>query len=261
MQRYFVQLAYNGKKYHGWQIQPNALSVQEELQKALTVITGADVQVVGAGRTDTGVHASFFVAHFDLDAPYADIQKLCFQLNSFLANDIRIDTIFAVPDCLHARFSAISRTYKYYITQRKEPFLNDFTSFVPQPVDVDVMNKAAKLLCTYSDFTSFSKLHSDVKTNICKLDEAYWEYDHRGLLVFTIRADRFLRNMVRAIVGTLVEIGRGKLSIHDIEKIIEAKNRGKAGASARACGLFLCGIDYPLIDNAPLPFVYHNSVI
>ncbi len=248
MQRYFIQLAYNGKNYHGWQIQPNANSVQAELNRAVSLISGEEINLIGAGRTDTGVHASFFVAHFDLENPLLDTDKFCFKLNSFLPDDIRIDKVFAVVDEMHARFSPISRTYKYYITQRKEPFLHDFTSFIPQKLDVESMNEAAQKLFNYTDFTSFSKLHTDVKTNNCLIQEARWEYDERELLVFTITADRFLRNMVRAIVGTLVEVGKGKLSISDFKKIIEQKDRGKAGASARAKGLFLTGIGYEKID-------------
>ncbi|MDA3930116.1 MAG: tRNA pseudouridine(38-40) synthase TruA [Prolixibacteraceae bacterium] len=244
MVRYFIQLAYNGANYHGWQVQPNALTVQEVLAKAIATITRENIDLVGAGRTDTGVHASFFVAHFELPEKLNDENRFVFKLNSFLPNDINIEKIFQVSSDLHARFSATARTYLYYITTKKEPFRDAVTAFTPYCLDMDRMNDAAKCLLDYIDFTSFSKLHTDVKTNNCIIMEAVW-FEEDGMLVFRIKADRFLRNMVRAIVGTLIDVGRGKISNEQFRKIVEDKQRGKAGASALAKGLFLSGIEYP----------------
>ena len=244
MQRYFMQLAYKGTHFHGWQIQPNAKTVQEELNKAVSVITGEQVNLVGAGRTDTGVHASFFVAHFDLERPLADATKFAYQLNGFLGKEIRVDKVFEVEPDMHARFSALSRTYQYYLSNRKELFKDEFCAYVPYPLNVEQMNRAAQILFEYTDFTSFSKLHTDVKTNNCKMMKALWKYEN-GLLVFEIKADRFLRNMVRAVVGTLIEVGREKITIDQFRSIIENQNRGDAGASVFAKGLFLTDIEYP----------------
>lgn len=245
MFRYFIQLAYSGTRFHGWQIQPNALTVQEEVNKAATVLTGETVNVVGAGRTDTGVHASFFVAHFDLETQLDEPEKLGFKMNAFLSPDIRVDQVFEVDSELHARFSALSRTYHYYISRRKELFRHEFTAYFPHQLDVNKMNEAANVLMDYSDFTSFSKLHTDVKTNNCKVSEAFFTITDEGVLVFKIVADRFLRNMVRAVVGTLLEVGKGKLTIEGFRKVIEEKNRSIAGASVMAKGLFLSNICYP----------------
>lgn len=245
MFRYFIQLAYRGTRFHGWQIQPNAISVQEELNKALSTLTGEPINVVGCGRTDTGVHASFFVAHFDVENRIIDPEKLGFKMNAFLPGDIRIDRLFEVEADMHARFNALSRTYRYFITRRKELFNYEFTHYVPQKLDVDMMNRGAKLLFEYEDFTSFSKLHTDVKTNNCQIMEAFWLENNEGLLVFEVKADRFLRNMVRAIVGTLLEVGKGKMTLDEFSAVVEQKNRGLAGASVAAKGLFLCSIEYP----------------
>lgn len=247
MYRYFIQLAYNGTRYHGWQIQPNANTVQEELNKAISLLLREEVNVVGAGRTDTGVHASFFIAHFELKKALKDTTRFCFKLNSFLPNDIRIDKIYQVKNDMHARFSAVSRTYHYYISNKKEPFNNEFTSIIPFQLHIEKMNEASKVLFDYSDFTSFSKLHTDVKTNDCKIMEAEWRLED-GRIVFEIKADRFLRNMVRAIVGTLLKVGQDKLTIDEFRTIIEKKDRGVAGASAKAKGLFLTHIEYPVIN-------------
>jgi tRNA pseudouridine38-40 synthase len=244
MCRYFIQLAYNGTNYHGWQVQPNALTVQEVLEKGVSVLTGQKVEVTGAGRTDTGVHASFFVAHFDLPKILDSPQLLTDKLNSFLPNDISIIRIFPVEAEIHARFSALSRTYHYFISDQKEPFRKEFITRCNFSLDIEKMNKAASLLLQFSDFTSFSKLHTDVKTNLCNVMKAEWKRTD-GLLVFEIKADRFLRNMVRAIAGTLIDVGRGKVSVADFISIIEAKDRGVAGASVDACGLFLTDIEYP----------------
>ncbi len=244
MQRYFIELAYNGSRYNGWQIQPNAPSVQETLERALSLLLKEEIRVTGAGRTDTGVHASFFVAHFDALSPVADEAALCLKLNRFLDDSIAIRSIYPVKADAHARFSALSRTYKYYLDKTKNPFTREFAyRSYPLP-DIRLMNEACAILTRHEDFTSFAKLHTDVKTNICHLMEARWE-DTGSQLVFTIKADRFLRNMVRAIVGTLLEVGRGRLSLENFQKVIESKNRCNAGVSVPGKALFLCGIEYP----------------
>ena len=244
MYRYFIELAYNGSGYNGWQIQPNAPSVQEDINKALSLLLKQEINVTGAGRTDTGVHASFFVAHFDSETAILHTQALIDKLNRFLGKNIAIKDIYAVVPDAHARFSAISRTYKYYINKTKNPFSYPF-AYRPHPLpDIRLMNKACELLLRYEDFTSFSKLHTDVKTNICHLMEAYWkETDEQ--LVFTIKADRFLRNMVRAIVGTLLDVGQKRITLEQFQKIIESKDRCKAGTSVPGNALFLCNIEYP----------------
>lgn len=244
MGRYFIELAYNGGSYHGWQIQPGALTVQEELNRALSTLLREEINVVGAGRTDTGVHASFYVAHFDTSRNLSDPSQTVYKLNRLTDKAIAIYNIYAVSADSHARFSALSRTYKYYIDKQKDPFTCDYAwKIFPLP-DIGKMNEACKLLFEYTDFTSFSKLHTDVKNNECILMEAYWE-DTGRQLVFTIKANRFLRNMVRAIVGTLVEIGQGKTSLAVFRQIIESKNRCNAGNSVPGKALFLCDIEYP----------------
>lgn len=244
MIRYFIELAYNGKNYHGWQIQPNAPTVQEELNRALSTILRKDINVVGAGRTDTGVHASFYMAHFDVEETLADTEYLSYKLNRIIGKDIAISKIYEVSTEMHARFSAISRTYKYYIDKQKNPFTCDYAWKVfPQP-NIEQMNEACKILFEYTDFTSFSKLHTDSKTNDCTIMEAYWE-EVGNQLIFTIKANRFLRNMVRAIVGTMLEIGQDKLSLEKLRQIIESKNRCNAGTSVPGYALFLCDIAYP----------------
>lgn len=244
MQRYFIQLAYDGTQYHGWQIQPNGITVQEVLEKALTTICRQPIGVTGAGRTDTGVHASFYVAHFDAEREDLDGERMLYNVNSLLPHDISVQSIFKVREDAHARFDATSRMYHYYISRSKNPFNRFFSFRETRLPDIDLMNQASQHLMNYSDFTSFSRLGSDVKTNICRVECASWEV-FPDKLVFTIRADRFLRNMVRAIVGTLLEVGFGKLSVDQFCKIIEAKDRGAAGASAAANGLFLADITYP----------------
>lgn len=251
MQRYFVQLAYNGTAYHGWQIQPNAMTVQESLNKAFSTILREEINLVGAGRTDTGVHASFFVAHFETENEIADTARLVFKLNSFLAKDVRVDAIFRVDESMHARFSALSRTYHYYFASRKQPFGNNITVFLPSKPDVELMNEAAHSLFDYVDFTSFSKLHTDVKTNNCLIMKAEWQQKH-DLLVFEIKADRFLRNMVRAIAGTLLKVGQKQITLDEFRQIIEMKDRSRAGASVPGCGLFLSDIEYPEPVNRQL---------
>ncbi len=242
--RYFLQLSYKGTRYHGWQVQPNAVSVQEVMEKALSAILREEISVAGAGRTDTGVHASFFMLHFDSGVIISDTCNLVFKLNRFLPPDIAVLKIFPVNSMAHARFSAFSRTYNYFISTEKNPFQIETSYLYTVPLDMEKMNEAAAVLFEYEDFSSFSRLHTDVKTNNCKIYQAEWEREG-SQLVFTIKADRFLRNMVRAIVGTLLEVGRGKLSAEDFRKIIEKKDRGAAGASAPAEGLFLSYIEYP----------------
>lgn len=243
--RYFIYLAYDGTRYHGWQIQPNGNSIQEELMKALSTILRRPVDVTGAGRTDAGVHAGLMAAHFDT-AEELDTDWLTDKLNRILPPDIAIDRAVRVRDDAHARFDATYRTYKYYVTTRKTPFGRDYTCRLTgrQP-DFALMNKAARTLFDYTDFTSFSKLHTDVKTNNCRIMHARWEQTGDAEWVFTIQADRFLRNMVRAIVGTLFEVGRGKLSVEGFRRVIESKDRGRAGTSAPGHALFLTDVGYP----------------
>ncbi len=247
MPRYFIKLAYNGAAYHGWQIQPNAHTVQAELNEKLGLLLHRDINVVGCGRTDTGVHAREFYAHFDMDEAFdfsEDSGDFVYRLNAFLPMDIAVYGLWQVPDDFHARFSAVSRTYRYYITRKKDPFLNGLAYYYPGRLNVSKMKEAAEILYRYTDFTSFSKLHTQTKTNDCTIEKVLWE-EKAGLLVFTITADRFLRNMVRAITGTLLEIGRGRLGVEDMNRIIEAKDRSKAGFSVPAHGLFLEKIVYP----------------
>lgn len=242
--RYFIQLSYDGTNYHGWQLQENARSVQGEVEKALAVATREKIELVGAGRTDTGVHASFFIAHFDCKAESLADEKSVFKLNCLLPEDIAIQRIFRVRPDAHARFDATYREYKYYISVHKVPFTYKYAERETRKLDIGKMNLAAQALFDYSDFTSFSKLGSDVRTNNCVIYKAFWE-EMEDQLVFTIRADRFLRNMVRAIVGTLLEVGLGKKSLQDFRTVIEKKDRSSAGASVAAKGLFLVDIGYP----------------
>jgi len=244
MQRYFIQLSYDGTAYHGWQIQPNGSSVQETVEKALSVVAREAVAVTGAGRTDAGVHASFYVAHFDTENQQLDNDKIIHNLNCLLPADIAVQHILKVEPTAHARFDAMSRTYQYYIIKRKDPFLRQYAAKEARVPNLGKMNEAALKLFDYKEFTSFSRLGTDVKTNNCAIELAEW-VDEGSRYVFTIRADRFLRNMVRAIVGTLLEVGFGKLTIDGFCKIIEAKDRCAAGASVPARGLFLVRIGYP----------------
>ena len=242
--RYFIQLSYNGTAYHGWQIQNNAITVQQVLNEKLSVILQEDIYVVGAGRTDTGVHAEFYMAQFDVKKSIDDFNLFLNKINKLLPKDIAIQKIFKVSSEANTRFDATSRTYEYRITNVKNPFLTNFTWYNRLEYDIDLMNKAAKILFDYIDFTSFSKTGTQVKTNNCKIYFAEWRKEG-NLLIFRIKADRFLRNMVRAIVGTLIEVGRGKLNVDDMKKIIESKNRSNAGLSVPAQGLFLTEIGYP----------------
>lgn len=241
--RYFIEIGYNGKHFHGWQIQPNAQSVQEIMEHTMTTVFREEIKLVGAGRTDTGVHAKQFFAHFDSNV-LTDIPNLIFKLNSFLPKQIAVYSIFQVQNDAHARFDATEREYQYTIIFRKNPFLKDFSYLVHKRPDIDLMNEAAKSLLKYTDFQCFSRSKSDVKTYNCKIREAIW-VEKNDQLIFIIAADRFLRNMVRAIVGTLLEIGYEKISIVEFLEIIDSKDRKRAGASAPAHGLSLTKIKYP----------------
>ena len=243
--RYFITFAYKGTAYHGWQRQPNAVSVQEILESCLSQLLRTAVTVMGAGRTDTGVHAKQMVAHFDIRQPIDEAQCV-FRLNSFLPKDIAVETIRLVRDQAHARFDATSRTYQYYIHLRKNPFLENASYALRDQVSVEDMNAAAKLLLNYTNFKCFSKTGSDVKTYTCKLTEAHWEQIDTHQYRFCITADRFLRNMVRAVVGTLLDIGNGKHDISYIHEVIKAENRSKAGFSVPAHGLYLTKVVYPV---------------
>lgn len=245
-QRYFIYLSYKGTRYHGWQRQINASSVQQTLEEALSKLTGEPVEVTGAGRTDTGVHASCYVAHFDLSRDIdVSSSDFLYHLNALLPYDIAVSRIKEVASDMHARFSAVEREYKYYITTVKDPFKTETAFQHTAPLDMDKMNQAASRLLEYDDFTSFAKLHSDNKTNICKVTKAEFVRDGT-MIVFTICADRFLRNMVRAIVGSLIDVGRGKISVGDFDNIICSKDRAFASGSAMAHGLFLSDIKYNL---------------
>lgn len=241
--RYFLECSYFGKAYHGWQRQPNAVAVQQILEESLTTLLRKELVIIGAGRTDAGVHAKQLFAHFDSET-LEDPQQLCHRLNTLLPADVSVRTIFEVPEDAHARFDALQRTYEYWIVQEKNPFYKDTAHYIWSTLDVEAMNKAAGMLMEYDDFECFSKSKTDVKTFICKIDTAQWELQEEKL-VFTIRADRFLRNMVRAVVGTLLDVGQGKMKADAIREIIESKDRGRAGASVPAKGLYLTKVTYP----------------
>lgn len=243
MNRYFVFLSYDGTGYHGWQVQPNGNSVQAELQRALSILLRQNVEVVGAGRTDAGVHAAMMVAHFDTDVTF-DTAQLTYRLNRILPRDIAIDKVMPVSQDMHARFSAVSRTYHYYIHTRKSPFVRSYSCPIHYQLDFDLMNEAGRILTTYDDFAAFCKSHTDVKTTFCHVTEARWEQVGEGRYRFVITANRFLRNMVRAVVGTLIDVGRGRISLDDFRSIIEGKSRTAAGESMPACALFLQKIEY-----------------
>ena len=247
-----MTFSYNGGRYHGWQIQPNGNSVQEELQRALSTLLRQEIAVTGAGRTDAGVHARMMVAHFDATLGDLSPEQLKYKLNRLLPWDIAVQKVEVVSDDLHARFSAKSRMYRYYVHTAKDPFLRPYSCELHYPLDFGRMNEAARLLLDYEDFTSFSKLHTDVKTNNCHITEAHWQRcesidTNVEQWVFTITADRFLRNMVRAIVGTLVDVGMHKISVEDFCRIIEKKDRCAAGTSMPAQALYLYNVTYPYI--------------
>ena len=243
MKRYFIHLAYNGANYCGWQIQPHSPSVQDTLERCLSLKLGRPVSLTGCGRTDTGVHARNYYAHFDLEDPIADPDELTYRLNVFLPADIVVYRIWEVPAEWHARFDAKARTYRYYLTRQKNPFHQADAYYLHGDLDVAQMQQAADLLLEYSDFTSFSKLHTQVKTNTCHIMEARW-FEQDGLLVFHIKADRFLRNMVRAIVGTLLEVGKGRMTLDGFRAVVACKDRCSAGESVPAHALFLEAVDY-----------------
>lgn len=262
--RYFLRLAYNGSNYHGWQRQPNSQSVQQTIEDSLSVILGKKIDITGAGRTDAGVHAKEMYAHFDYEE-IIEGKRFLRSVNSLIGKDISIYDLIEVPDDAHARFDAVSRTYKYFISSGKNPFLEKLVMDSGRLYDIELMNKAAEKLLRIDDFTSFAKLHSDTKTNICRVSEAGWEIIDSSTLsptsrfskdlspgffngiVFTITADRFLRNMVRAIVGTLLEVGAGKLSVNGFDEVIQRKDRCAAGTSVSPFGLYLWKINYPYI--------------
>lgn len=246
--RYFIRLAYDGAPFHGWQRQPNAASVQQTLEEGLSTILRGEIAVTGAGRTDTGVNARRMFAHFDAPEPLEDPAKLIRGLNRICGPAISVQEIFPVTPEAHARFDAVKRTYKYFVTFEKSPFLRGCSWLSPSPLDMERMNEAARLLLDTEDFTSFAKLHSDARTNICDVCEAEWSVWENSFgvpgIVFTISADRFLRNMVRAVVGTLVEVGRGKLDLDGFRRIIDCRDRCVAGTSMPPQALFLWDIFY-----------------
>lgn len=241
--RYFIELSYNGKAYHGWQKQPDAITVQEVLETSLSTLLRTSIAVMGAGRTDAGVHATQMFAHFDTDV-ILEVPQFIFKLNSFLPEDIAVNDIFKVTPDAHARFHALSRAYVYRVAIKKNVFTNGNCLYVKHVLNVDKMNEAAKILLKYKDFQCFSKVHTDVKTYYCNIMEASWLLQGDELH-FTIKANRFLRNMVRAIVGTMINIGLGKMEVKALHDIINSKDRREAGFSVPAHGLYLTQIEYP----------------
>ena len=248
MARYFLKLSYNGSHFNGWQVQDNTVNtVQQVLQEKMSLLLKEEIELVGCGRTDAGVHAKNYIAHFDSNAKdlIANKSHWIYKFNTILPPEVSIQNIIEVDEEAHARFDAVSRTYYYFLHQHKNPFIERFSYYVYGDVDFELMNKAALILLDYQDFTSFSKLHTQTKTNNCKITKAVWQKVGKNEWRFTIRADRFLRGMVRAIVGTLLQVGRNKITLDDFKKIIEAKDRSKAGNNAPANALFLTAIEYP----------------
>lgn len=254
MKRYFLFFSYDGTAYHGWQVQPNALSVQQRLNEALGVLLRRPVETVGAGRTDTGVHARMMAAHFDADA--LDVAWLADRLNRILPPDIAVHAVREMHDGAHARFGAVTRTYHYYVYTGKSPFLRHYAARLFFRPDYELMNRAAQELLAASDFTSFSKLHTDARTNICRLSRAEWVPVAPDYWRFEITADRFLRNMVRAVVGTLLDVGRGRLTLDGFRRVVESRDRCAAGDSVPANALFLVDVRYPdaLFADGPAPY-------
>lgn len=242
--RYFVTFSYDGSRYHGWQIQPNGNSVQAELQRALTILLRRETTVVGAGRTDAGVHARMMVAHFDVDESLEDCAQTVYRLNRILPRDIAVNRVEPVAEDMHARFSATSRTYHYYIHTRKDPFLRSYSCELHYDLDFEAMNTAAAMLLEYDDFGAFCKSHADVKTTLCRVSAARWHQMTDHSWYFEITANRFLRNMVRAVVGTLVDVGRHRLTIDDFRRVVEGRRRTEAGESMPGEALFLEYIRY-----------------
>jgi tRNA pseudouridine38-40 synthase len=241
--RYFVEFSYFGAHYHGWQKQPNAITVQEVLEDAFSKILREEVSLMGAGRTDTGVHAKQMYAHFNF-AEIDAIEQLIYRLNSLLPKDIAVKSIFKTTDDAHARFHATTRTYEYWLVQNKNPFYINHAHYIKHSLDIEKMNEAATIIMSFDDYECFSKVHTDVHTFLCDITYAKWEVKN-DVLVFTITADRFLRNMVRAIVGTLLDVGLGKTDIEIVKAIIKSKDRAKAGVSVPAKGLYLTQVLYP----------------
>lgn len=249
MPRYFLRIAYDGTRYHGWQIQPGSPTVQQALNDALQkVLRQKQIETTGCGRTDTGVHASEFYLHFDLPVAVTDPEKELYRLNNCLPHDIAVKAFIPVHPEAHARFDATERSYEYRIHTRKDPFLLNYSAHLSYDLDVALMNEAGLWLLTQTDFAAFCKTGSDQHTTRCALIEAAW-LKTGDQLKFTIRADRFLRNMVRAIVGTMVDLGRGRISLNDFHTIVESGNRSNAGTSAPACGLYLTGVKYPYLQS------------
>ncbi|NER10635.1 tRNA pseudouridine38-40 synthase [Muriicola jejuensis] len=241
--RYFIEFAYDGKAYHGWQRQPDARSVQQTMEEAMSTLWRADIRLVGAGRTDAGVHARQLFAHFDMEQPLEKDEAVR-RLNAFLPEDISVEAIYKVVPNAHARFDALERTYEYVVVQKKDPFMHDWAHLIHLPLDLEAMNHACAELLKHTDFECFSKSNTDVKTYVCHLKEAHWSREG-ARLVFRITADRFLRNMVRAIVGTLLDVGLGKSDVENVNSIIKSRDRGEAGVSVPAKGLYLTKILYP----------------
>ena len=246
--RYFIEIAYSGKKYFGWQRQPEQISVQQVLEETLSTFLRKELKLTGAGRTDTGVHAKQLFAHFDFDE-IENKDEFLFRMNSFLPKDISIKNIFEVKEDAHARFDAVEREYEYIISFEKDPFSQDFAYQINNRPNVDLMNQAAEMLLRHKDFQCFSRSKTDVKTYNCTINTAFWDVKNNRL-IFTIAADRFLRNMVRAIVGTLLDVGYGKTTLEEFKVILNSKSREEAGASAPAHGLYLTKVVYP--DNIKL---------
>ncbi|MBQ9356604.1 MAG: tRNA pseudouridine(38-40) synthase TruA [Prevotella sp.] len=241
--RYFITLSYDGTRYHGWQVQPNGISVQGELQHALSLLLRQDIEVTGAGRTDAGVHASMMVAHFDTEA-LVDCQQLAYKLNRLLPADIAVQQVRQVDESMHARFSARARSYYYYVHTVKSPFLRHYSCELHYALDFGLMNEAAQLLLSFDEFGAFCKSHTDVKTKLCHVTKAEWRQVGEGQWLFEITANRFLRNMVRSVVGTLIEVGRGRLTIEGFRRVVEGQQRTEAGESMPANALFLQNIEY-----------------
>ena len=241
--RYFIEIAFHGAAYAGWQKQPYDITVQSVVEKALYTVFQNEVACVGAGRTDAGVHASFFIAHFDVEEDL-DEGQFIFKMNQLLPHDVSVRDVHPVNANAHARFDAVSRTYEYYITQQKDPFRLDRATYIKKLLSVDLMNQAAEVLMDFTNFKCFSKVHTQVHTYNCSIKKAFWEQKEH-LLIFKIQADRFLRNMVRAIVGTLIEVGLRKRSIDELRQVIKSENRCEAGKSMPAHALFLTDIAYP----------------
>ncbi len=244
--RYFIKLAYNGQAFHGWQVQKGSRTVQGVIEEALSKVLRNEIAVMGCGRTDSGVHASIFYAHFDHSElfPGSELDHLAFKLNKMLGKEIAIYDIFPVGEKAHARFDATHRTYHYRIARKKDPFQADFSWYLFGKLDLGLMNHACEILKEYEDFECFSKVNTNVKTFLCDIYEASWE-EKDEMLIFRITANRFLRNMVRAIVGTMLELGQHKIDLQDFRQIIESKNRSEAGFSVPAQGLFLTDVTYP----------------